>query len=362
MLLTLHALAAQVTVDPAEVKKQYDANVASYTKAEERSAAHILVAVKPDAKDDDKAAAKKKAERSRSRRAPTRRSSRDLAKANSRRIRARRGQGGDLGAFARGSMVKPFEDAVFAAKAGDIAGPVETEFGYHVIRVTKAARGAHAAFDEVKAQLEQQVRSRRPGPEIRAVGRPVPEPRLRAGRLADARREGAGPQGQRDAVRHARAGPAARARQSEVRPGAVLARVDPGQAQHRGDRSRAECADGRTDCRIQAGGAAAVRRGQGRDPPAADCARQPPSSRRRPARRSSHCSSEGKSDKEAGVVFGKPVIVATGPTPGRASAECVTRVFQADPAKLPAYTGATNERGGFSIFKVIAGDRRRRRR
>ncbi len=160
VMLTLPALSAKVTVDPAEVRKQYDDNIKSYSKAEERGASHILVAVKPGASDADKAAAKDKAERlaKEVRASPARFA--ELAKANS-DDPGSAAQGGDLGTFARGSMVKAFEDAVFAAKSGDIVGPVETEFGYHVIRVTGIEGGRTRSFDEVKAEIEQESRARR---------------------------------------------------------------------------------------------------------------------------------------------------------------------------------------------------------
>ena len=62
---------------------------------------------------------------------------------------------------------------------------------------------------------------------------------------------------------------------------------------------------------------------------------------------------EGKSEKDAGVTFGKPVTVGRGQFQAGLPPDVLTRVFQANPDKLPTYTGATNERGGFSIVKVL---------
>jgi peptidyl-prolyl cis-trans isomerase D len=108
LVLTPESLMGQITVDPAEVKKQYDDNVKQYTKAEERQASHILVAVKPDATEADKAAAKQKAEALAASARKTPAKFAELAKQNS-QDPGSAGQGGDLGFFARdGSMVKPF--------------------------------------------------------------------------------------------------------------------------------------------------------------------------------------------------------------------------------------------------------------
>src|SRR5678815_3246478 len=135
----------------------FAANAKQYTTNEERQASHILIAVKPDANDADKAAAKKKAEDllAKARAKPD--SFGELAKANSQDTGSA-AQGGDLGSFARGAMVKPFEDAVFAAKVGDIVGPVQSDFGFHVIKVTGITPSHVQTFDEVKGRIEADLR------------------------------------------------------------------------------------------------------------------------------------------------------------------------------------------------------------
>ncbi|MGE5087709.1 MAG: SurA N-terminal domain-containing protein [Candidatus Levyibacteriota bacterium] len=157
LTLSQDALAAQVKIDPAAVRQAYDANARQYTTAEERQASHILIAVKPDATPAEKAAAKAKAtallEKARANPADFA----ALAKENS-QDPGSAAQGGDLGSFARGSMVKPFEDAVFAARVGDIVGPIETNFGYHIIKVTGITPAHVQSFDEVKGRIEAELR------------------------------------------------------------------------------------------------------------------------------------------------------------------------------------------------------------
>ena len=70
-------------------------------------------------------------------------------------------KGGDLGAFGRGQMVKEFEDAAFTAEIGAIVGPVQTQFGYHLIKVEEKKDAAVADFEEVKNSIRNQLLQQR---------------------------------------------------------------------------------------------------------------------------------------------------------------------------------------------------------
>src|SRR5207302_122532 len=156
---------ARVTVPADDVKKVYDEQLQAgkLGQKEERRASHILITVKPDAKEAEKKAAEAKAQEiaARVRKTPAafaevaRKESQDPGSAV---------QGGDLGFFSRGAMVKPFEDAAFAAKKGDIIGPVASDFGYHVIRVTDIkpakVKSLAEAAPEIEANLKKQAASR----------------------------------------------------------------------------------------------------------------------------------------------------------------------------------------------------------
>ena len=65
---------------------------------------------------------------------------------------------GDLGFFARGAMVKPFEDAAFKQKEGEISGLVESDFGFHIIKVTAIRAAKEKPFAEVRAEIDTELK------------------------------------------------------------------------------------------------------------------------------------------------------------------------------------------------------------
>jgi peptidyl-prolyl cis-trans isomerase D len=157
--LSLDAIAAQTAVSPEEVRQFYDQNLKQYAKGDERQASHILITVDSKASEAEKRAARAKAELllKQARQNPA--SFADLAAKNS-QDPGSAAKGGDLGYFPRGAMVKPFDDAVFQMKVGEIAGPVESPFGYHIIRLT-AAKGH--GFEDVSKEVERDLKRQKAG-------------------------------------------------------------------------------------------------------------------------------------------------------------------------------------------------------
>ena len=157
VVLDLDALARDVKVSDAELRKYYEENVARWTEAEERRASHILVKADKGAPAAERAKAKAKAEALLAdvRRDPG--SFAELARKNS-DDPGSAARGGDLDFFGRGAMVKPFEDAAYGLRPGEVAPLVETDFGYHVIRLDAVRGGQRRSFESVRGELEQEVR------------------------------------------------------------------------------------------------------------------------------------------------------------------------------------------------------------
>jgi peptidyl-prolyl cis-trans isomerase D len=139
VVLDLDALKKQVSVSDDDLKKYYEQNASRYTAPEERRASHILIAVAKDASADVRAKAKAKAEALLAEVKAHPDSFAEVAKKNSEDPGS--ASKGDLDFFARGAMVKPFEDAAFGMKVGDISGVVESDFGYHIIKLTGVRGG-----------------------------------------------------------------------------------------------------------------------------------------------------------------------------------------------------------------------------
>ncbi|MEY4416717.1 MAG: hypothetical protein RIQ53_4010 [Pseudomonadota bacterium] len=157
VVLQLDALKQGLNVSEDELRKYYDENAARYTAAEERRARHILITADKDAAADVKAKAKARAEEllAEARKNPA--GFADLAKKHS-QDPGSAANGGDLDFFGRGAMVKPFEDAAFALKPGEISPVIQSDFGFHVIQLEAVRGGQKQAFEAVRAQIEDEVR------------------------------------------------------------------------------------------------------------------------------------------------------------------------------------------------------------
>ena len=158
VVLNLEAVKNSLTVNEADLKTYYEQNAQRLAGKEERKASHILIAVAKDAAPDvrEKAKAAAQALLVKARAKPD--SFGDLARKNS-QDSASATQGGDLGYFSKGSMVKQFEDAVFALKKGEISEVVESDFGYHIIKLADVKEPKQASFESVRDKLELEYKA-----------------------------------------------------------------------------------------------------------------------------------------------------------------------------------------------------------
>ena len=154
---SVDSLMAGVDVSNEGVRKYYDEHQADFGSPEQRQAAHILLTVAAAAPQAEQDAVKAKAEQllQQVKQNPARFG--ELAKQNSQDTGSA-ANGGDLGVFGRGMMVKPFEDAVFALKQGEISGLVKSDFGYHIIRLIAIKPARVLPFDEVREAIVSKLR------------------------------------------------------------------------------------------------------------------------------------------------------------------------------------------------------------
>lgn len=157
VMLDLQAVKKGISLSEADLKSYYEQNAARLSGTEERRASHILLAAAKDAMAErEKARAKAEELLAALRKAPD--SFAELARKHS-QDPGSAAQGGDLDFFARGAMVKPFEDAVFSLKKGEISAVVESDFGFHIIKLTDIKAPKQKSFDELRASLEADLKT-----------------------------------------------------------------------------------------------------------------------------------------------------------------------------------------------------------
>ena len=162
VVLDMAVIKKGIPVPDEDLRKYYSENASRYTAAEERRARHILINAAKDAAPDLKQKAKARAEALLAEARKNSAGFAELAKKNS-EDPGSASQGGDLDFFGRGAMVKPFEDAAFAMKPGEISNLVETDFGYHLIKLESVRGGERKPFEAVRATIEEEVRQQLAG-------------------------------------------------------------------------------------------------------------------------------------------------------------------------------------------------------
>ncbi len=156
-VLDVEALKKGVTVADKELQDYYTANLARFTVAEERRASHVLVKVDVGVSAADRAKAKLKAEGLLAGVKKNPASFADVARQNSDDPGSAE-KGGDLEFFGRGGLAaKPLEDAAFALKPDEISNLVESDFGYHIVKLTAVRGGDKRSFESVRTELEGEV-------------------------------------------------------------------------------------------------------------------------------------------------------------------------------------------------------------
>jgi len=153
------ALAKTTNIEEEELRKLYDEQRGAFSTPEKRYARHILIKADNDA--DETALAEKRQQLAALReRIVAGESFEDIASEFSQDPGSAK-QGGDLGHVQRGVMVKPFEEAVFSLQAGELSEPVQTIFGFHLIKLDRLEEGKVQTFAEVRDRLleQQQLRA-----------------------------------------------------------------------------------------------------------------------------------------------------------------------------------------------------------
>ncbi len=155
ILIPRKKIEKKIQLSEAELKEYYEQHKEEFHLPEERRARHILVKVGPDAKENEAEAARQKAEEI-LQEIKKGGDFAELAKKYSDDT-ATKTKGGDLGFFRRGVMVKPFDEAVFSMKKGEVKGPVRTTFGWHLIKLEEVRPEHTKSFEEARSSIAKKI-------------------------------------------------------------------------------------------------------------------------------------------------------------------------------------------------------------
>ena len=153
VVLDLDTVAKGITVNEADLRTYYEQNSKQLSGAEERRASHILITATATSPAAQREQAKARAEELLAGIKKSPETFAEVARKNS-QDPGSAPNGGDLDFFARGAMVKPFEDAAFSMKKGEISGVIASDFGFHIIKLTDVKVPKQRSFEEMKPELE----------------------------------------------------------------------------------------------------------------------------------------------------------------------------------------------------------------
>lgn len=157
LVLSLDAVAKNETVSDEAISTYFAEHQDEFGQPEERKASHILISIPAEASDDEKQAAREKAESILEQVRQNPEQFAEVAKQSSDDPGSAM-RGGDLGFFGRGVMVKAFEDKIFAMQIDEISDIVETNFGFHVIKLTAIKEEKRPNLEEVREQIANKLR------------------------------------------------------------------------------------------------------------------------------------------------------------------------------------------------------------
>ena len=157
VVLDLESVRSSITLSEDDLRTYYKENAERLAGKEERRASHILINAPKSASTQEREKAKAIAQDLLAQVRKTPAAFAEVAKKSS-QDPGSAPNGGDLGFFSRGAMVKAFEDAVFALNKGDISDVIETEFGFHIISVVEIKSPKPPAFESVRSSLEAELK------------------------------------------------------------------------------------------------------------------------------------------------------------------------------------------------------------